>query len=136
MKKTKKAVRKTTKKATAAKKQATLENLSFADGELEVDKVRELEALLGADQMTVFGTNSIEVFKANIEQMSLSDLQRTAAEAGVFPGVNKMALKNRLTKEFVSQTKGRRFAMGEQKPIIDPQNPKFDEVKKLMSEGF
>ena len=47
-----------------------------------------------------------------------------------------MALKNRLTKEFVSETKGRRFAMGEQKPIIDPQNPKFDEVKKLMSEGF
>ena len=68
--------------------------------------------------------------------MSLTDLQRLAAEAGVFPGGNKMALKNRLLKEFVSQTKGRRAAMGSQKPIIDPSDPKFEEVKKLMSEGM
>ena len=38
----KKAVRKTTKKATAAKKQATLENLSFADGELKLIRLENL----------------------------------------------------------------------------------------------
>ena len=59
-----------------------------------------------------------------------------AAEAGVFPGGNKMTLKNRLEKEFINQTKGRRFAAGPQKPIIDPKDPKFEELKKLMSEGF
>ena len=49
--------------------------------------------------------------------------------------VGLMIVSN-LLKEFVSQTKGRRYATGEQKPIIDPNDPKFDKVKKLMSEGF
>ena len=53
-----------------------------------------------------------------------------------FPGGNKMALKNRLTKEFVGHTKGRRSASGSQTPIIDPQDPNFEEVQKLMSEGL
>ena len=44
--------------------------------------------------------------------------------------------KQKLVKEFVSQTKGRRYTTGEQKPIIDPSDPQFDKVKKLMSEGF
>ena len=132
--KAKKVGRKT--KTTAAKKQSNLEKLNLADGKLEVDKVRELEELLGVNQMNVFKTNDIEVFKENLSEMSLSDIQGLAAEAGVFPGGNKMALKNRLIKEFISETKGRRYALGAQKPILDPGDPKFDKLKKLMSEGF
>ena len=124
------------KKTTAAKKTKTLKKMSLADGKMEVSKVRELEEILGVDQMNVFRTNDIEVFKENISEMSLSDLQSLAAEAGVFPGGNKMTLKNRLEKEFINQTKGRRFAAGPQKPIIDPKDPKFEELKKLMSEGL
>ena len=86
--------------------------------------------------MNSFKTNNLEVFQDNLTEMSLTDLQTLAAEIGIFPGGNKMALKNRLLKEFVNQTKGRRAAMGTQKPIIDPDNPKFEEVKKLMSEGL
>ena len=94
------------KKTTAAEKQSNLEKLNLADGKLEVEKVRELEELLGVDQMNIFRTNDIEVFKENLAEMTTTDMQTLAAEAGIFPGGNKMALKNRLTKEFVSQTKG------------------------------
>ena len=136
MKKVTKAKKVTSKKATAAQKQNKLDSLNLSDGKLEVEKVKELEKLLGVNQMNVFKTNSIEVFKDDLSEMSLNDLQTLAANAGVFPGGNKMALKNRLLKEFVSQTKGRRAAMGSQKPIIDPSDPKFEEVKKLMYEGM
>ena len=136
MKKTTKAKKSTSRTATAAQKQNKLDSLNLSDGKLEVEKVRELEQLLGVDQVNAFKTNNLEVFQDNLSEMSLTDLQRLAAEAGVFPGGNKMALKNRLLKEFVSQTKGRRAAMGSQKPIIDPSDPKFEEVKKLMSEGM
>jgi hypothetical protein len=136
--KAKKTAKKTTKvkKSTAAQKQSKLDKLNLSDGKLEVEKVRELEELLGVSQMNAFKTNNLEVFQDNLTEMSLTDLQTLAAEIGIFPGGNKMALKNRLLKEFVSQTKGRRAAMGTQKPIIDPDNPKFEEVKKLMSEGL
>ena len=136
MKKTTKAKKSTSRTATAAQKQNKLDSLNLSDGKLEVEKVRELEQLLGVDQLNAFKTNNLDVFQDNLAEMSLTDLQRLAAEAGVFPGGNKMALKNRLLKEFVSQTKGRRAAMGSQKPIIDPSDPKFEEVKKLMSEGM
>ena len=134
--KAKKSTSRTAKKATAAQKQNKLDSLNLSDGKLEVEKVRELEQLLGVDQVNAFKTNNLDVFQDNLSEMSLTDLQRLAAAAGVFPGGNKMALKNRLLKEFVSQTKGRRAAMGSQKPIIDPSDPKFEEVKKLMSEGM
>ena len=136
MKKTTKAKKSTSRTATAAQKQNKLDSLNLSDGKLEVEKVRELEQLLGVDQVNAFKTNNLDVFQDNLSEMSLTDLQRLAAEAGVFPGGNKMALKNRLLKEFVSETKGRRAAMGSQKPIIDPSDPKFEEVKKLMSEGM
>ena len=136
--KARKTAKKTTKvqKSTAAQKQSKLDKLNLSDGKLEVEKVRELEELLGVNQMNSFKTNNLEVFQDNLTEMSLTDLQTLAAEIGIFPGGNKMALKNRLLKEFVSQTKGRRAAMGTQKPIIDPDSPKFEEVKKLMSEGL
>ena len=134
--KAKKSTSRTAKKATAAQKQNKLDSLNLSDGKLEVEKVRELEQLLGVDQVNAFKTNNLDVFQDNLSEMSLTDLQRLAAEAGVFPGGNKMALKNILLKEFVSQTKGRRAAIGSQKPIIDPSYPKFEEVKKLMSEGM
>ena len=138
--KEKKVVKKTktilAKKTTAAKKQGNLEKLNLADGKLDVEKVRELEELLGVDQMNIFRTNDIEVFKENLAEMTLTDLQTLAAESGIFPGGNKMALKTRLVKEFVSQTKGSRSAMGPQRPIVSPSDPRFDKLQKLMSEGL
>lgn len=126
----------TPKKKAVAKKKSKLDQLKFADGKMDVEKVRAMEELLGIDQSNIFRTNDIEVFKENLAEMSLSDMQTLAAEAGVFPGGNKMTLKNRLTKEFVSQTKGRRFAAGEQRMVISPDDPNFEKVKNLMSEGF
>ena len=126
----------TPRKKAVAKKKNKLDQLKFADGKMDVEKVRAMEELLGINQSNIFRTNDIEVFKENLAEMSLSDMQTLAAEAGVFPGGNKMTLKNRLAKEFVSQTKGRRFAAGAQKMVIGPDDPNFEKVKNLMSEGF
>ena len=124
------------RKTTAAKKQSNLDKLNLDDGKQEVEKVRELEELLGVDQMNIFRTNDIEVFKENLAEMTTTDMQTLAAEAGIFPGGNKMALKNRLTKEFISQTKGNRHAVGPARPIISPEDPRFEKLQKLMSEGL
>ena len=124
------------RKITAAEKQSNLDKLNLTDGKVEVEKVRELEELLGVDQMNIFRTNDIEVFRENLAEMTLTDLQTLAAEAGVFPGGNKMALKTRLAKEFISQTKGNRYAVGAQKPIVSPDDPRFEKIQKLMSEGL
>ena len=124
------------RKTTAAEKQGNLEKLNLADGKLEVEKVRQLEEILGVDQMNIFRTNDIEVFKENLAEMTLTDLQTLAAESGIFPGGNKMALKTRLIKEFVSQTKGSRHAAGPQRPIVSPNDPRFEKLQKLMSEGL
>jgi hypothetical protein len=124
------------RKTTAAKKQSSLDKLNFADGKQGVEKVRELEELLGIDQMNIFRTNDIEVFKENLAEMTTTDMQTLAAEAGIFPGGNKMALKNRLTKEFVSQTKGNRHVAGPARPIVSPDDPRFEKLQKLMSEGL
>ena len=124
------------RKTTAAKKQSNLDKLNLADGKQEVEKVRELEELLGVEQMNIFRTNDIEVFKENLAEMTTTDMQTLAAEAGIFPGGNKMALKNRLTKEFISQTKGNRHAVGPARPIISPEDPRFEKLQKLMSEGL
>tara|TARA_R100000664_G_C2755274_1_gene142965 strand:- start:1288 stop:1695 length:408 start_codon:yes stop_codon:yes gene_type:complete len=123
-------------KKTVAKKQSQLEKLNLMDGKLEVDRVRELEELLGVDQSNAFKTNDLDVFKDNIASMTLTDMQALAVEVGIFPAGNRGALKQKLVKEFMSQTKGRRYTTGEQKPIINPDDPQFDKVKKLMSEGF
>ena len=133
-----KATRKTSgiRKTAAAKKQKELDKLNLSDGKLEVEKARELEVLLGIDQMNIFRTNNLEVFKEDLSEMTTTDLQTLAANVGIFPGGNKMALKNRLVKEFISETKGRRAAMGTQKPIVDPEDPNFERVQKLMSEGL
>ena len=141
MKKTPKAKKagsktKRVKKTTAARKQSELEKLNLTDGKLEVEKIRELEELLGVDQMNIFKTNDLEVFKAKLAEMTLTDLQTLAAEAGIFPGGNKIALKTRLAKEFVSQTKGNRRTAGAQRPIVDPDDPRFEKIQKLMSEGL
>ena len=123
-------------RSAATKKQKELDKLNLSDGKLEVEKARELEVLLGINQMNIFKTNNIEVFKENLSEMTTTDLQTLAANVGIFPGGNKMALKNRLIKEFISETKGQRAAMGTQKPIIDPADPNFERVQKLMSEGL
>ena len=125
-----------TKRTTAAKKQGNLDKLNLADGKAEVEKVKELEEILGVDQMNIFRTNTIEVFKEKLGEMPLTDLQTLAAEAGIFPGGNNMALKPRLVKEFGSQTKGSRAAAGAQRPIVEPSDPRFKKLERLMSEGL
>ena len=125
-----------TKRTTAAKKQGNLDKLNLADGKAEVEKVKELEEILGVDQMNIFRTNNIEVFKEKLGEMTLTDLQTLEAEAGIFPGGNKMALKTRLVKEFVSQTKGSRYAAVEKRPIVEPSDPRFKKLERLMSEGL
>ena len=71
--KAKKSTSRTAKKATAAQKQNKLDSLNLSDGKLEVEKVRELEQLLGVDQVNAFKTNNLDVFQDNLSEMSLTD---------------------------------------------------------------
>lgn len=129
----------------AAKKKSTktksLEDLSnFSSGKLDedtLDRVKELEEVLGIKSVNPFGTNDPKIFENKLKDANLSDLQNLAMKIGVFPEGSKDRLKDKLRKEFKRITRGSRtVAMPQPMSISDPNHPNHEKARKLMSEGF
>jgi hypothetical protein len=102
-----------------------------------VGKMRELEVLLGVSQISPFGTNELEVFEANLREMSLAEMQKLAQKVGLNPFHDQITLKNILIKEFRASTRNSRrnimpTAMESFK--IDPNNPKHKELLKILND--
>ena len=68
--------------------------------------------------------------------MPLSEMQELAVKLGIFPNTNRQVLKNRLKKEFVSTTKGKRSVSVEAKSVVNKTHPNYDKIKEIMAEGF
>ena len=129
----------------AAKKKSTktksLDDITnFSSGKLDedtLDRVKELEEVLGIKTVNPFGTNDPKIFENKLKDSNLSDLQNLAMKIGVFPEGSKDRLKDKLRKEFKRITKGSRsVAMPQPMSISDPSHPNHEKAKKLMSEGF
>ena len=129
----------------AAKKKSTktksLDDITnFSSGKLDedtLDRVKELEEVLGIKTVNPFGTNDPKIFENKLRDSNLSDLQNLAMKIGVFPEGSKDRLKDKLRKEFKRITKGSRsVAMPQPMSISDPSHPNHEKAKKLMSEGF
>ena len=102
-----------------------------------LDRVKELEEVLGIKTVNPFGTNDPTIFENKLKDSNLSDLQNLAMKIGVFPEGSKDRLKDKLRKEFKRITKGSRsVAMPQPMSISDPSHPNHEHAKKLMSEGF
>jgi hypothetical protein len=102
-----------------------------------VGKMRELEVLLGVSEISPFGTNELEVFEANLKEMSLSEMQKVAQKVGLNPFHDQVTLKNILIKEFKASTRNsRRNIMPTMMESfkIDPNNPKHKELLKILND--
>ncbi len=122
-------------------KKAKLDNLDFADGKKEdkIQKARELEELVGLNEVNPYGTSIAAVFEEKLAEMTVVDLQELAVTVGVFPSGTKTSLKNKLLKAFRDYQRGSSsFIVPPSSSICegDRDNPKFKKAIQLMQEGL
>ena len=101
------------------------------------EKMSELEAVLGVDQLNPFGTNELDIFERNLKGMSYADMRQLAQKVGVSPFQTQARLKIVLTQQFKDQNKNSmRNIMPESSSVIklDPNNPKHAETLKILGE--
>ena len=139
------AKRKSTKKAVASKKratkkQSTLDSLRYSSGKIEdgtIEKIQEIEEILGVKDVNNFGTNDINVLEAQMKEMNLADLQNLCGKVRLFSSGNKVQRIDKLRKEFSRTTKGQRtIALQQERSVCHPEHPAHNEAKKILSEGF
>jgi len=116
-----------------------LDNLTLADGKVHVDpdieRVKQLEEILGIKKMNPFGTSNIEVFKEKLSEMTIVDMQHMCEKVGIFASGSRQEIREKLLREFKSTNKGT-ISMMVQNPslILDPNNPKHQKTLKILKE--
>ncbi len=132
--------KRTAKKTSTAKKQSKLDSLRYSSGKIEddtIEKIQEVEEILGVKDVNHFGTNDINVLEAQLKEMTLADLQNLCGKVRLFASGNKTQLKDKLRKEFARGSKGQRtIAMQQQRSVCHPEHPAHAKAKKILSDGF
>lgn len=128
-----------TRKSNKKNKTSELDNLTFADGQVNEDpdilKVRELEKALGVEKSNPFGTTNLEIFKEKLSEMTNVDMQHLCEKIGIFASGSRQDIKNKLIREFKSTNKGSISLMSEGPAIkLDPNNPDHQKVIKILGE--
>lgn len=103
-----------------------------------VSKMRQLEVLLGINQISSFGTNELDIFEENLQLMGNSDMQRLATKVGVNPFQDRTILKRILIKEFKDQTKNSRrnvMPTAVNSFVPDANNPKHQKLIKILGDN-
>ena len=102
-----------------------------------VQKMRELEIVLGVSEISPFGTNELEIFEDNLQGLSLADMQKLANKVGVNPFHDRPTLKNILLREFKAYARNSRrniMPTAVNSFVPDPNNPKHKELLKILSD--
>lgn len=102
-----------------------------------VQKMRELEIVLGVSEISPFGTNELEIFEDNLQGLSLADMQKLANKVGVNPFHDRPTLKNILIREFKGYARNSRrniMPTAINSFVPDPDNPKHKELLKILSD--
>jgi ABC-type phosphate transport system auxiliary subunit len=113
-------MKKTKKTTKASKKVSKIDKLSQVHGK-KVEQEYEpttLDQIWGDDGTGRYGTMEIEEYKAEIDQMSRTDINAHAAQLGVIPVEDRMSLEKRLTDEFTNHVNSYRKPL--QKRVEDP----------------
>ena len=125
----------TAKKRTPRKK---VETLQVVDGkEKDIQRIKELEEVLGTAEVNPFGTNSRDILEQNLKEMTLADLQTFAVKVGVLPSGNKTNLKDKIFKAFKETPgAGAGYNVGLSKPIVDPTSEAGKQALKALGDLF
>lgn len=125
------------KKTKATKKKDKVENLQVADGKNDIEKIKDLEDLLGVKQTNPFGTTNKEVLEERMNEMTLTDLQTFAIKIGILPSGNKLSLKNKILRSFKSHAgAGAGYNIGYNQPLVDPSSKAAEEILRISKEGM
>ena len=97
-------MKKTKKTAKASKKASKIDKLSQVHGKEEKQEYEPttLAQIWGDDGTGRYGTMDLEKYKAEIDQMSRTDINAHAADLGVIPVEDRVSLEKRLTDEFTN----------------------------------
>lgn len=117
---------------------STLEEFEVTDGKDrdsdEIQKMKDLEEVLGLRQMNPYGTHNREIFDEKLDDMTMTDMQSLAMEIGFPPTRDRHALKRGLRKSFDSFLKSHSVgAVFQPQPMFDENSPNFKETKELFS---
>lgn len=123
------------------KQKASMEEFIVADGkqrddkEEEIKKVKELEDLLGIEQMNPFKTLDKDIFEQNLSSMSVSDISNMCQNVGLNPPPYVNQMKKALSTAFdLYARKHNVTVQGQAKPIIDKSSPDYDSVVRLFKD--
>lgn len=123
------------------KQKASMEEFIVADGKQRDDKeeqikqVKELEDLLGIEQMNPFKTLDKDIFEQNLSSMSVSDISNMCQNVGLNPPPYVNQMKKALSTAFdLYARKHNVTVQGQAKPIIDKSSPDYDSVVRLFKD--
>jgi|14BtaG_2_1085337.scaffolds.fasta_scaffold06742_5 hypothetical protein len=123
------------------KQKASMEEFIVADGkqrekkEEEIKQVKELEDLLGIEQMNPFKTLDKDIFEQNLSSMSVSDISNMCQNVGLNPPPYVNQMKKALSTAFdLYARKHNVTVQGQAKPIIDKSSPDYDSVVRLFKD--
>ena len=118
----------------------SLEEFHVTDGkerdakEERIQAARDLENLLGIKDMNPYGTNNKDVFASSLGEMSIAEMTTLASRVGLPASAteNKTMLKNKLLQSFDIFVQQHNVTVaGQAQPVISPDDPNYNEVKKL-----
>ena len=121
------------------KVKSELDNLTLADGKVHVDpdiqKVKQLEEILGIKKSNPFGTSNIDIFREKLSEMTIVDMQHMCEKVGIFASGSRQEIREKLLREFKSTNKGT-ISMLIENPslVLDPNNPKHQKTLKILRE--
>lgn len=116
-----------------------LDDLQLADGKVhtdpDIEKVKQLEEILGIKKLNPFGTSNLEIFQQRLSEMTIVDMQHMCEKIGIFASGSRQQIREKLLREFKSTSKGT-ISMTVQNPslILDPNNPKHQQTLKILKE--
>lgn len=118
---------------------SALEEFEITDGKdrsaEEIQKLKDLEEILGIKQANSYGTFDRDIFKEKLLDMSMTELQSLAMQVGFPPTRDRIALRKGLEKSFDTFLKSHSVgAVFQAKPVFDQNSPNYKEAVKLFAE--
>lgn len=116
---------------------STLEEFEVTDGKDrsdEIQKLKDLEEILGIRDVNPYGTHNREIFEEKVNDMSMTEMQSLAMKIGFPPTRDRLSLRKGLIRSFDTFLKTHSAgAVHQPQPVFDENSPNYAEAKKLFS---
>jgi hypothetical protein len=123
------------------KQKESLEAFEMVDGksrsekQKQIDQARDLEDLLGIQEMNPYRTLNEDIFASKLEDMSVSEMTSLAMHVGVTPQQSTRELKRNLIESFNMYARKHNVNVPSPiQPIIDENSPNYKKTVRLFND--